>query len=98
MFNTILKHNLTLEETSMPPSPVLFTLQCRIIVMPGCLVPSIVIHIEEIMSEDFPDDPVVKTLPSNAKGASLTAEQGTENPHALQPKQTNKQTTTESIL
>ena len=60
--------------------------------MPGCLVPSIVIHIEEVMSEDFPDDPVVKTLPSNAKGASLTAEQGTENPHALQPKQTNKQT------
>ena len=34
----------------------------------------------------FPDDPVVKTLPSNAEGASLTPEQGTANPHALQPK------------
>ena len=42
------------------------------------------------MSEDFPDDPVVKTLPSSAEGASLTPEQGTANPHALQPKNQKK--------
>ena len=42
------------------------------------------------MSEDFPDDPVVKTLPSSAEGASLTPEQGTVNPHALQPKHQKK--------
>ena len=36
---------------------------------------------------DFPGDPVVKTLPSNAAGAGSIPDQGAKIPHASQPKQ-----------
>ena len=37
--------------------------------------------------QEFPFDPVVKTLPSNPGGASSIPGQGVRIPHALQPKQ-----------
>ena len=39
--------------------------------------------------EDFPGDPVVNTLPSNAGGAGLIPDQGAAILHALQPKHQN---------
>ena len=38
---------------------------------------------------DFPDSPVVKTFPFNARGASSIPGQGAKIPHALQPKSQN---------
>ena len=40
---------------------------------------------------DFPDRPVVKTLPSNAGGTSSIPGWGAEVPHASQSKQNKKQ-------
>ena len=38
---------------------------------------------------DFPGGPVVKTLPSNARGVGLILCQGAKIPHASQPKNQN---------
>ena len=38
---------------------------------------------------DFPDSPVVRTLPSNAGGAGSIPGQGARVPHASQPKNRN---------
>ena len=40
-------------------------------------------------NRDFPGDPVVKTLPSNAGGASSIPGQGAKIPHASGPKNQN---------
>ena len=44
---------------------------------------------QEFTYQDFPGGPVVKTLPSNAGGASSIPGQGDKIPHALWPKNEN---------
>ena len=48
------------------------------------------------MAKTIPGGPVVKTLPSNAGGVGMIPGQGTEIPHALQPKKTKHKT--EAVL
>ena len=45
--------------------------------------------LNELTLGDFPGSPVVKTLPSNARGVDLIPGQGVRIPHALWPKNQN---------
>ena len=44
---------------------------------------------KNLAPEDFPDGPVVKTLPSKEEGAGLIPSQGAQIPHALRLKKQN---------
>ena len=43
-------------------------------------------HLKKVSFRDFPDGPVVKTLPSSAGGAGSIPGGGTRIPHASRPK------------
>ena len=61
---------------------------------------SCIISIQALISMDFPGDPVVKTLFSNARGAGSIPVQGARIPHALLPRtqtENSKNIVTKSI-